>query len=209
MILPSSYLAYELVAEEVFRTKATSYVNDNFNFKNTSVSQVNINPKNREIRVFLIGDHIAKDELNNLTQGLNKIGLQDSYLKIFQNGERGNIDISVIKANIMTDLYKNSQVNNDAQNIKLASLQEHINEVSKEKEYYKQIPKELVTIFPKVKNAVLSRSFTKDPNNSEHEIGLFILNCETKKKLSKKEIGRVEEWLKMRLSSDKVMVLIR
>ena len=54
-VLPSSYLAYQLVGNEVFKAKASSFVNDQLHFKNTDVAQVKIDTKTHTIKVFLIG----------------------------------------------------------------------------------------------------------------------------------------------------------
>lgn len=207
-ILPSSYLAYQLVGEEVFKAQATSFVNAQMNFKNTNVAQVKIDTKTRVLKVFLIGDHIPKNELNNISARLNDAGLKNTILKVYQNGERETLNVSTLKADIVTELYKNSQVAIDNKDKQILTLKTQIQKLSTSRENFKEVPQELETLFPNIKNVFLSQGYdleAKDNNKSETKL---ILNGETRKRLSKKERNQIEEWLKLRMKNTNVSVYI-
>ncbi len=208
-ILPSSYLAYQLVNEEVFKAQANTFVYEQFNYKTTNVAQVKINPKTKEITVFLIGENISQDELNRISTRLAQNGLSKAKLKVFQNGERNTIDVSVIKADIITDLYKNSQEALSAKEKQIGRLNEQLKLLSANREHFIAVPKELETLFPKIKDAVLSQSY--DPGAAEHNQSttLLVLNAKTSKRLTKQEHKQIEEWLKIRTKNDNVSVIIR
>ena len=207
-ILPSSYLAYQLVGEQVFKAKATSFINEQLNFNNTNVAQIKIDPSNYDIKVFLIGDYIPQSELNNISARLATAGLENAKLKVYQNGEREDVDVMTLKADIVTDLYKNSKADLELKAKEVKDLKEQIRLLSSDREYYMAIPNELETLFPKVKNVILSRNY--DPTAVEHNrsVNRMILNVNTKKRLTKNERQKIEAWLKMRTKSDNVKVFV-
>ncbi|WP_310440744.1 TIGR00341 family protein [Sulfuricurvum sp.] len=207
-ILPSSYLAYQLVRQEVFKAKATAFVNEHLNFKNTNVAQVKINQKTYEVKVFLIGEHVPKSELNNISIRLTAEGLEKAKLKVYQNGEREDVDVSTLKADIITDLYQNTKADLQAKEKEIARLKEEMSLLSRNRDYYSAVPNELETLFPKVNNVVLSQNYDEtavERNVSENRL---ILNADAKKRLTKVERVKIEKWLKMRTQSDNVKIII-
>lgn len=208
-LIPSSYLAYRLVGEEVFKAKAGSFVNDQFNFQSTNVAQVRIDPKSKEIKVFLIGTHIPQSELNNISLRLKNDGLQNATLKVYQNGESESIDVSTLKADIVTDLYKASQASLEESETEIAALKDQIRSLRADRELFGAVAAELETLFPNVKDAVLSQSFDRNVSDIHSNVPHLILNARSSKRISAKELSRIDAWLKMRTKNEKVSVIIR
>jgi len=209
-VLPSSYLAYQLVGKEVFKAKATGFVNEHIQFKNADVAQVKINPETREVKVFLIGDHVPESELNNLTARLSIAGLENTVLKVYQNGERDDgIDVSTLKSAIITDLYKNSQIKLDEKEKELNAVRKQLEIHNAGRELYVAVPQELVTLFPKVKDAVLSQTY--DPSAADQNLSKtkLIMNISASKRLSSAEKNQIENWLKVRTKNNNVGLYIR
>jgi hypothetical protein len=201
-------LAYQLVGQEVFKAKATAFVNEHLNFKNTNVAQIKINPKTYEVKVFLIGDHIPKSELDTISIRLNTEGLEKAKLKVYQNGEREDVDVSTLKADIITDLYQNTKADLQAKEKEIARLKEEMSLLLRNRDYYSAIPNELETLFPKVDNVVLSQNYDEtavERNVSENRL---ILNADTRKRLTRGEREKIEKWLKMRTKSDNVKIIL-
>lgn len=207
-ILPSSYLAYQLVGKEVFKAKATAFVNEQLNFKNTNVAQVKIDPENHQIKVFLIGDFVSQSKLNDISLRLTNAGLEDAKLKIYQNGEQEGIDMTMLKADIITDLYNNTKADLEAKEKEIALLKDKNRALLQNQELYTAIPNELQALFPKLTNVILSQNYdtsSLDQNRSEIR---YILNASSVKRLSKNERSQIDKWLKIRIKSDNVYVVI-
>jgi uncharacterized hydrophobic protein (TIGR00271 family) len=209
VILPSSYLAYQLVGEEVFRAKANNFVNEQLNFKNTNVAHVKIDSKIREIKVFLIGEHISKDELNNISARLGNTGLEQAHLKVYQNGEQDNVDISLLKANIVSDLYKHSQDALELKEKQIEMLKSEVQLLSSNKKHFSDIPNELQTLFPKVSDVMLSQTYDPKAADQNLSVNRLILNGNVKKRLTNNEYNQIKEWLKMRTKNNNVVVIIQ
>jgi uncharacterized hydrophobic protein (TIGR00271 family) len=207
-MLPSSYLAYQLVEEEVFKSKASTFVNENLNFPDTNVAQVKINPKSYEIKVFLIGAHISTEKLNTISLRMAKGGLKNAQLKVYQNGERDNIDISTLKTDIVTDLYKNAQAKLEAKDTQIALLREKIQINSLQKERHAEIPDELQTLFPKITKCILSETNSASLSDQNLSSKKLILNIETKGRLNKNERDVIEKWVKKRAKNTNVILFV-
>jgi uncharacterized hydrophobic protein (TIGR00271 family) len=208
-LLPSSYLAYRLVGEEVFKAKATHFVNDAFNFKTTNVAQVKIDPKSKEIKVFLIGEYIPKEQLDTIRTRLEKEGLKKAVLNVYQNTNGQSIDLSSLKAGIITDLYQNSQIALQVQTKEIQTLKEQLKKSEEGRELFSAVPTELKTLFPKIGEAILSKSFGPASAEDNRSAERLILNIYASKKLTLKEREQIESWLKLRTKNDNVLVLIR
>ncbi|MER2539681.1 MAG: TIGR00341 family protein [Azonexus sp.] len=64
--LPSTYLAIQLVRDEVFRSNAQEFIRREFVFQSAQVVDSKIDPARRTIDVSLVGDPIGKDMLANI-----------------------------------------------------------------------------------------------------------------------------------------------
>jgi uncharacterized hydrophobic protein (TIGR00271 family) len=208
-MLPSSYLAYQLVEEEVFKSKASTFVSENLNFANTNVAQVKINPKTYEIKVFLIGEHISENKLNDISVYMAKGGLKNAQLKVYQNGERGDVDISTLKADIVTDLYKNAQTKLEAKDNAIALLNEKIQATSIHKKLHNEVPDELQTLFPKITKCILSETYITNSSDQNLSNKQLILNIATRGRLSKNEAKVIEKWVKKRTNNNNVILFIQ
>ena len=58
-MLPSLFLAYELVGVELFHNRATQFVEKQFELSGTHVTDIDIDPKQRTIDVSLIGNRVS------------------------------------------------------------------------------------------------------------------------------------------------------
>lgn len=208
-ILPSSYLAYHLVEEQLFKAKANSFINQHLQFKNTDVAQVKIDPKTHLIKIFLIGDHVPQGELDHISMRLISAGLDNAKLKVYQNGEREDVDVTTLKADIVTDLYQNTKADLERKAKEVEKLKEQIRLLSSDQEYYTAVPAELETLFPKVKNVILSRNYDRSALDHNLSTNRLILNADTKKRLTRIEKQKIEEWLKMRTKSNNVKLIVQ
>ncbi|MEY4505015.1 MAG: hypothetical protein RL154_1312, partial [Pseudomonadota bacterium] len=191
--------------EEVFKTKAKSFVSAHFNFENTNVAQIKIEPNKLEIKAFLIGQHIPQKDIDNIANLLPNAGLKNAKLKIYQNGEKDSIDISTLKSDIVNELYKNSQIVINAKNQEIEELNKQIRLLAGSYEGFEQLPKEIGIVFPNLSNIVISQLY-QDANNTSKCI---VINADSKTKVSENEIRQIKDWLKVRGKIDDVKVYIK
>ncbi len=208
-VLPSSYLAYQLVEDEIFKAKANVFVNEHMNFKNTSVAQVKIEPKTKEIKVFLVGEYIPQPSIDKAKATLINGVLKGSKLKVYQSGEHENVDISSIKADIVGDLYKNNVLLLESQDKQIRELRAKLAATQEQTELYETISSELTVLFPQFFDVILSRAMTQDAKDKNKIVQTLVVNASAKGSLSKAQIKRLEEWLKMRSKNENIRLIIR
>ncbi len=205
-MLPSSYLAYQLVTEQVFKAKASAFVNENLNFPKTNVAQVKINPKTYEIKVFLIGEHIPDPKLNEISLRMTNGGLKNAKLNIYQNGERDNVDISTLKADIVTELYKNAQIKLEGKEKEILALKNELSINHAFQEFHFDLPNELQTLFPKIQKCIVSETYLPNTSDQNTSRKWLIINLKTKKSLTANERKTIEKWLKQRTKNDNLKI---
>jgi uncharacterized hydrophobic protein (TIGR00271 family) len=208
-MLPSSYLAYQLVGEEVFRAKATAFVNENLNFPKTNVAQIKIDPKHSEIKVFLIGEHVSQERLHDISVRMQNGGLAEARLNVYQNGERDDVDISTLKADIVTDLYKNAQQKLEAKENEIMVLKKELQGLQGQREFFQTIPDELQTLFPKITSCILSETYIAASEEHNTSTKQLVLNLQTQRKLTDQERKIILSWIKKRTKHENVLLLSR
>jgi uncharacterized hydrophobic protein (TIGR00271 family) len=201
--LPSFYLAYNLVHDEVFKSKATRFVKEAFDHNSTNIAKIKIDPKTQEIKVFLLGEHFSEEHIQLLSSQLPRNGLANSSLHVYQNGTHKEVDVQSLKADIMTDLYQNSKNTLAAKEQLIAALEEEKRLTVQAYELFKAIPVELQTFFPAIRDVVLSQSYNPDTKES-----MYLLNAFSSVPFSEEERLKIELWLKVRLKHERVKVFI-
>ncbi len=208
-LLPSSYLAYRLVGEEVFKAQASEFVTDAFNFKTTNVAQVKIDPNKQEIKVFLIGEPLSAEILDTIHLRMKKEGLEHAVLNVYQNTNGQNPDLTSLKAGIIADLYQNSQLLLREQTKEIQNLKEQLRLQESRRDLYTAIPLELEAMFPAIDDAILTGGY--DPKAAEYNLSTtrLVLNASAKTHLDAVQKDRIATWLKIRTKNDNVLVIIR
>ena len=80
-VIPSVYLAYNLVKDEFFKSSATQFIQQEFNSEHSYVTQSNIDPKAQTIEVTLIGEYLSTTQLGDTDKRLPQSSLESATLK--------------------------------------------------------------------------------------------------------------------------------
>ncbi len=156
-MLPSIYLAYRLVGEEVFRTRATAFVHQELDFPGTRVSDLAIDPHSRRIEASLIGNIVAAPRLDEVRARLASAGLERAELRIFQAGNR-EVDLASLRSGLLSDLYRDSQARNAEKEATIARLQVELAALKADANLYDAVPAELRAIYPQVDSVLLAKA---------------------------------------------------
>jgi len=154
-VVPSLYLAYHLVKEEVFAQKAKTFVAQEFTFEETYYTNLHIDPKTKKIELSLVGKPIPQKTLETIQNKLIKDDLAATSLVVHQAGEQ-KIDTLSLKTSIVADLYKESQIAINARDQKIIKLNEKLQSYKTTEELMESVTPELHTLFPEIKGAIFS-----------------------------------------------------
>lgn len=207
-MLPATILTYTLVRENIFTTKANSFITHVITSEQTQVIAKEINYHNKEIRIVTIGEEISDRGLARVQGQLENFGLEGTTLSIVQGTK--NLNASDLKSMLNDPALKSSDKNAQL----LANEKQRADDLEKQLEYYKKaerkceaISREMPALFPEVSNIGIGRTLSCSVDDSIRKDSTTIVYMTLQKKLSTENRNRMEEWLKTRLETTSVQLI--
>ena len=211
--LPSLYLAYRLVGNEVFHNKATQFVRQEFTFPKSHVIEIGVTPKNKHVEVTLIGDRLPANTVETIRAHLSA-SLKGAILTIHQAGD-DNIDINTLREGIVKELSGNDLAM-AARDQQIADLRRQITWSAQSK----QLTAELQAQYPGLTDIIIGEGATKaatenaadssasSSSQADTASPVPLLVAHSEKRLSRSETERIENWFRARTQSDAARVAI-
>lgn len=196
-IIPSIYLAYDIVQKSIFENNAQTFIREQFDFKTTQVINRNLrySKDEKEIDLLLIGTELPQDSITAIKKTLKKYKLDGTVLKIRQGlNARQEIDFSQIKASIMEDMFKKGSESNSA--VKKNKLSQPLPDISPE----------LIALFPEIKSYSLSYNVLNRLDTQRQDTVTFF-SAEVSKVPTTANQTRIRSWLKGRLKVDSLKTI--
>jgi uncharacterized hydrophobic protein (TIGR00271 family) len=206
-VLPSVYLAYQLVGEEIFRSRATQFVQEKLELKQSHVVATHIDPKTRRIEVTLVGDVLSESALVAVASSLPAAGLPQSELKVFQTGEQ-RLDVVALKSDLLGDLYKDSRLEIEKKDKTVAQLQTEITSLKEMQQRLAGIPAELHTLYPQVWNVVLQEAPQWSAKTGWGDKNTVVLTLRSSKPLNRTDQLKIKRWAGIRLKTESVRLIV-
>ncbi|MBZ4190552.1 TIGR00341 family protein [Niabella beijingensis] len=198
-VIPSIYLAYKIVDKSIFETNAQTFVNDQFRFKNTQVVNKTFRYRSdsSEIDLLLIGKNLPQFTIDSISQKLKQYRLKDAKLVVRQGLDaKQEIDFSQIKASILEDVFKQDSARNSV-------VQEHTSSTE-----LPDLRPELKALYPSLTYYTGSRSIIyRTDTLATDTLTLFVANFS--KLPTRDERFKMQQWLKQRLQTDSVKLIIQ
>lgn len=207
-VVPSIYLAYALVQDELFKSNAASFVNRYLASDRTYVTQLNIDPKLKVIEITVIGEYLTSARLARISEGLPAANLAAAQLKVHQQADREKIDVTTLRTGLLSDLYTQSQQALEKKDERIQVLQQKLEAQLELQQQAKRIPEELSALFPEVIEMWLSEG-----NHWQRGIGTgsertTVLNLRVQRMLTKSEQQKIEQWFAARIQAKKIKLLV-
>jgi hypothetical protein len=205
-VLPSLYLAYGLVVEEVFKSRAAHFVASQPEFRRAHVAAVKADSREHLIEVTLIGTPLAAEVVSELAGRLPDEGLEDVHLQIIQSNEQ-KVDVAALKADLLRGLYQESQAQLAAKEKQIQQLQAQLQALKARRAQFLDVPPELHALNPRISQVFLAETPEWNARTGLHQSPTVLLNLRASKRLSRAETARIEQWLRTRVKSESVKVV--
>lgn len=195
MIVPSFYLAYNLLNEKKFQQNTDDFINQEFVNKGYTIiyKKTTYNSSPKKIELAFLTKKFSPEELKQLNNELKDFGLENSEIIIKQ-------DVTDLKAEILNEIGKKNNV--------LTEKDVVINNLRQELEKYtvqdSAVVKEINILFPEFENISLGK-ITEYPNTDSSRIGTVVIYT-SKKELKDKELT-LKEWMSEKLSDKNIKVI--
>lgn len=206
-MLPSIYLAVKLVNQEVFNSKAKAFISKELVFDQAHLTERNINPIKKRIEVTLIGAQVSQTKLKEIEARLNGYGLAGASLLVHQTKNQV-IDVTALKSNIVSELYKENLYELEEKNKTIHNLQAELQQTANSKTEWRNMAAELHAQYPHIREVLFSEAVQWKAGSANINDKLIVLNVTASSKLSRSEQYRITEWLKVRVKSQNVKLIV-
>jgi uncharacterized protein YchJ len=206
-LIPSIYLAYDIVGRSIFNRNTSKFITEEFISKDHIVIDKQISPKDRTIELFVMGEKIDSTEMKLIRNKLVNYNLFDTNLTIRQNtpGSNTSSSLEMMKTGIIEEMYTRNELN-------LVQREKQINELQTELSKYRnleqmsdEVSKEITVQYPEVIECSMNKTVVFSNENKADTTVIVLLN--TKKKISKSSLEKMNRWLRLRLKEEKVKIL--
>lgn len=192
MIIPSAYLAYNLLKEKEYHQKVEQFIKNKFTDNGYTViyKKINYNTHPKSIELAFLTKKFDSLEIKKLHKELIEIGLANTQLNIKQN-------TSNLKEEILSEIQKSNTLS--AQDIKINAL---MNELEQYQIGSHQLDKEAKVLFPEIKDITFATATDYAKKDSVQKYPVVIYSSE--KPLDNQKL---EQWLKIQLNQDSLMII--
>ena len=206
-VIPSIYLAYDMVTDVAFNSRAHDFIKKEMAFDNTLVTQVNISPSTKEIEVSFIGDEITKEQLDAIEKHLKDYKLANVKLVVHQPSSK-QIDIASLKTSLLKDLYSTRLKTSEEKDKRTQALENELAQIKADQPDSQSIARELRTQYPMLLRVALAKTplWQADGNAAESALIAYL---EVNKTISEADQKKIIAWLKIRTKTEHVRLLIR
>ncbi len=205
-VIPSAYMAYRLVDNEVFKARAKQFAEHELATAATQVIDVKALPAEKKIEATLIGQYLGKDVLDHAASRLEAYGLSATRLVVHQaNQER--IDVTTLKSSLVSDLYSQSQQLLAEKERRIAILESELGQVKNSAQHPEQLSAEIKLLFPSLRELVISEVAAPAQAAPAPSQRTMVVNAQGH--LSSRDKQRLLTWLQARSGYEQVHLFVR
>lgn len=195
MIIPSSYLAYNLFREKTYSQNIERFISNEFTEKGYTViyKQTKFNSNPKKIELAFLAKKFTAEELKALNQKLADYELTNTVLTIKQ-------DTKDLKREILNEL--------GIQNRDIAQRNMVIDSLQRELRTYKvadpEMLKEVSILFPEIKKVSMGTHLVNAESDSAKLITVFLYSVDNK---SMVDTLKLKNWLNQKLKSNAIEIV--
>lgn len=194
LILPSIYMAYNVIQKEIFKSKVNKYISENFIFKNSKVLSSDYSQAEPSyIEVSLVGETLSNPTIKNLESKLKNYQLDNVTLKINQAGTQ---DVKQVLEMIGAQNKKDEVTR--AKDEKIFLLEKELMNYKNKDILISKASKEVSILFPEVKSFSFGNLTLSQDNEEESETKPSLI-VKWKRKPSALQKKRLVAFLQSRL----------
>lgn len=210
-VLPSFFVAHNIVRREIFRQKVQEFVREEFDFRNTQLlkTESQYNRDTCRIQLFTVGEALDSVAINGLESRLAAHGLDGTKLEIRQGilGQQ-NVDVTALRTGILEDLYRRNEQALLERETRIQSLQSELERYRRLESDAEAMAKELKALLPQVEDFSINSNVFFDFKNQKKDT-LPIAFIQAKRRLAKSDERKIFDWLKARTGSDTLILIQR
>ena len=210
VVVPSIFIAINVVRETSFDNNAIKYVNDIQN--NPVMQNVQIisqkrtfSSKGNEISLSLIGEPLTSEQVAVLQKRMEEMGLKNTKLTLRQAGG-ASLDVET-QAKMLQDFIEDKDRTIEQKDSLIQNLRQQIRLEQKKAEITaQQLAQELHVLYPYIKDVSMAEAVKVDVKNNTTDT-IPTLNINWTMQPTEAEYQHLQDWLKVRLKTDKLDIV--
>ena len=209
VLVPSTYLAYQIVRKTLFEQTAKRFVTNECNFQYRQVVNyaARYNPKSPVLELTLVGEPLPPDSINALRAKMPPYGLGDAQLVVKQGSFKdAEIDVDALKSTIADQVIQYSQSAIARKDRTIDSLQRYIESSQTEQLPVAELRNELKTLMPDVQTFTASRSLVMNATSTKPDTVLLVY-AKFSRRHTAAERNRIQRWLQSRTKSKRIKLI--
>lgn len=205
ILVPSIVTAIRVVRENNFKIHATQVVQRNKNLGGSFIydHKASYSRKDQRIEIFVAGDVLSDEMKERVYRDAEQFGITRGQIVIHEDATRGREDIS--EAEILKGIYEHNDKQIKTLNDSIVKLNAQLNTYRDQEIPAQAIAKELFAQHPEINSISLTRGSVVDADSLfvTERIMVYISSNKT---IDSQLRTRIENWLKVRLDNDNVVV---
>lgn len=197
MIVPSFYLAYNLLNEKKFKQNTDQFIDKEFVKEGYTIiyKKISYHSSPKKIELAFLSKKFTADELKKLNEELKEFGLVNAQLIIKQ-------DATDLKSEILNEIGKKDNILSE-KDIMINNLR---NELDKYSVKDSGVVKEMVILFPKFQNVSIGK-ITDFPNTDSARLATIVMYSSEKE--DKDDEEKLKQWMSQKLADRNTKVIRR
>lgn len=197
MIVPSFYLAYNLLNEKKFKQNTDQFIDKEFVKEGYTIiyKKISYHSSPKKIELAFLSKKFTADELKKLNEELKEFGLMNAKLIIKQ-------DATDLKSEILNEIGKKDNVLSE-KDIMINNLR---NELDKYSVKDSGVVKEMAILFPKFQNVSIGK-ITDFPNTDSARLATIVMYSSEKE--DKDDEEKLKQWMSQKLADRNTKVIRR
>jgi uncharacterized hydrophobic protein (TIGR00271 family) len=202
-LLPSIYLAYQLVQEEIFATAANRFVTGVAESQpDAMILAREIDAKQRAINLTMMGTGVTPEFSASLEARLAEAGLAGAQLTIRHASEaRVDLDLPRLKRELQQDVLRNALTTNEAKASRIATLEAKLAALNTTIEDLSRVEDEIRAQLPKARHVMVDGASNHQKDGASKHVLVVIDNPGG---LNKTESARLKRWLAVRMPDSEI-----
>ncbi len=206
LVLPSIYIARNLVLNTLYEKRVDTYIRNTFNFESTEVVKFEStgNKNHRILEVSLMGHPLDDNTIINLKNQLAQYELADVELIIKQGPK--SLAAEDIKSQVLEQFLSRSLDSLESREAQINYLKKEIIDLRSRRFPAEQISKEAYAIDPDLKNITIQEAVYFNPSGTPTDT-LHIAIIVYDNAPAQEKIDLFRNWIKTRMAVDSVKVI--
>ncbi|NTV45420.1 MAG: TIGR00341 family protein [Chlorobiales bacterium] len=212
-IIPSVYVAWQVVRETLFEANAKRFINESFQFSGTEAIRTSTlyQADTSKIEITLIGKPLSDDVVESLQDRLPQYKLYKTKLIInqpFNNGVSIDRLSREVRAGVIEDIYKRNEDSLRSKQVQIRSLQKELAKYKETSIPLTQLAQELRVQYPGILSVGYNKTLVASVTDMKTDtIPTFLVNWKSLPNLQQKKT--LENFLKVRMNLSKIDVINR